>query len=225
MRRAPLRPGCRSAHAVFIHPATDPSLRSDDSLPHSPSPPPARYIPSAPAVRARPAPEPPTLRTALVYLLLVGLPAAGVAAILYLGEALTPPPRVGGVWAVDAPGAAGCLDVPPGWELTLHQSGRWLEAELPTARRERLRATLDPDGAFRGRRDLPATDRCPAGELRLVVRPVAAPGAPSPPAPAAPTASAVVGLLERPGCPNCLSLPFHATRTAPAPPTRGAASH
>ena len=41
------------------------------------------------------------MRTALLYLLLVGAPVLGVVAILRVGERITPPAAIGGEWAVD----------------------------------------------------------------------------------------------------------------------------
>lgn len=47
------------------------------------------------------------LRTFILYMILVGLPLAGVAGALYLGERLEAPASVKGSWRVDA--AAPCL--------------------------------------------------------------------------------------------------------------------
>lgn len=47
------------------------------------------------------------MRAALLYLLLVGVPALGVVVILRVGAGITPPAAIGGEWTVDSGAAPG----------------------------------------------------------------------------------------------------------------------
>ncbi|PAP77102.1 hypothetical protein [Rubrivirga marina] len=65
------------------------------------------------------------LRTAALYVVLVGVPALGVAATIHVGQNLEAPPSVGGAWAV-APDAEGCARA--AGALVVEQSGPQIEA-------------------------------------------------------------------------------------------------
>ena len=101
----------------------------------------------APAGRSR-AP-----RTLLLYVILVGLPVAGLLGILRVGRALTPPPAIGGEWTVRTalpaglPESCAALLRPAARQpaLALSQSGVYLSL---TFRGERATTTLD--GRLRG---------------------------------------------------------------------------
>lgn len=94
------------------------------------------------------------LRTAALYLMLVGLPGLGVAAALQVGRGLTAPPSVGGTWQI-ATGEGGCDRA--GGTLGIAQSGRRLDAlytpgdRAPIPLRGHLRGdTLTLDGPATG---------------------------------------------------------------------------
>jgi hypothetical protein len=76
-------------------------------------------------------------RLILEYAVLVGIPLLGVAAILRLGQNVTAPPSIGGMWRIEADWT-GC-DAPP-VEMRVKQSGRYVEIEL---RDHRLQGVLD----------------------------------------------------------------------------------
>ena len=75
-------------------------------------------------------PLPRALRTAALYLALVGLPALGVAATLRVGSRIDAPPSVGGTWRV-VPPADGCALA--AGALEIHQSGARLEGRYVPA--------------------------------------------------------------------------------------------
>src|SRR5262245_447819 len=70
------------------------------------------------------------MRSVLLYLSLVGLPIVGMVGAIHLGQGLTAPASVGGVWRVELSGPAGdiqrCNDALISEPLALHinQSGR-----------------------------------------------------------------------------------------------------
>lgn len=68
------------------------------------------------------------MRTTLLYLVLVGLPALGVVGVLRLGERLSAPPSIGGTWQITS--SEGCA-LRPGAELTFVQSGEHVAATWP----------------------------------------------------------------------------------------------
>lgn len=85
------------------------------------------------------------MKLVLVYLFLVGMPLAGVIGILRIGETLTPPIAVGGVWRLEVSPPAGdepaCDDpllqsTPP--VLTISQSGPHLRLSFNDAGRTTL---------------------------------------------------------------------------------------
>lgn len=72
------------------------------------------------------------LKTVLLYLLLVGIPAYGVATIIRLGERIRPPLSVGGIWRLDAVSDAACAGrpLPDSLVATIDQSGPHLRVHL-----------------------------------------------------------------------------------------------
>jgi hypothetical protein len=66
------------------------------------------------------------LKSAALYLLMVGVPLLGLVAILHWGESIAPPPHVGGAWSIEA----ACSGVPPESGLVVDQSGRFLRAKF-----------------------------------------------------------------------------------------------
>jgi hypothetical protein len=66
------------------------------------------------------------LKSAALYLLMVGVPLLGLVAILHWGESITPPPHVGGAWTIEA----ACSGVPAEQGLVVDQSGRFLRAKF-----------------------------------------------------------------------------------------------
>jgi hypothetical protein len=76
------------------------------------------------------------LKSLALYLVLVGIPLAGLFALLDWGQRLVPPPAVGGRWTIVEPGAAACPGLPAGVVLSIEQSGRFLQLrfdDLPAA--------------------------------------------------------------------------------------------
>jgi hypothetical protein len=76
------------------------------------------------------------LKTAVVYLVLVGVPLLGLFGVLHFGASIEPPAHVGGAWSIEQ-ACSGVLEEPA---LVVDQSGRFLRAKLPdgTAGRGRL---------------------------------------------------------------------------------------
>ena len=66
------------------------------------------------------------LKTAAVYLVLVGAPLLGMFAVLHWGASLQPPAHIGGAWSVEQ----ACSAVPTPTELVVDQSGKFLRAKL-----------------------------------------------------------------------------------------------
>ena len=65
------------------------------------------------------------MKSVVIYLILVGIPIAGVIGILRVGQRLTPPPYVGGTWAVTIRPDSGCHPTAPNDSVTMvvSQSG------------------------------------------------------------------------------------------------------
>lgn len=68
------------------------------------------------------------MKPVLVYAALVGLPLAGLAAVLHAGRGLRAPPDVGGRWAIEVP--AGRPSPRPGERFSIAQSGTHLSVDL-----------------------------------------------------------------------------------------------
>lgn len=160
-----------------------------------------------------PIPRGSTLRSLLLYALLVGIPLAALLAILRAGRGLDAPSAVGGWWevTVDAASAPHPACVPWVRELAEHgiavtQSGEHLSITLRQDRERRLNGRLKRDSIkadFRPRLRLtPPITRCdPAVGLRLS----AAVDADARPA-------VMRGWLRYSSCPECAPLAFTAVR-------------
>ncbi len=140
------------------------------------------------------------MKSALLYLVLVGLPVLGVVGILRLGESIEPPPSVGGVWRVA--GGASCA-VPEG-AFEIEQSGVFLHVLFPgrPAVPARLRA-----GAFAGAGGARAriAPGCASEPVRIEARTVAA--------------GRLEGRIGTPGCAGCPVARFSAVRDTTASPS------
>jgi hypothetical protein len=75
---------------------------------------------------------------------MVGVPLAGLFAILDWGAALVPPPHVGGSWSL----TESCTATPTGASISIEQSGRFLRTRLGDG--ETARGRLD-DGRLHTR--------------------------------------------------------------------------
>jgi len=84
------------------------------------------------------------IRSVLLYLVLVGLPVAGVSAVLRAGRELTPPTSFGGSWVVEAWPDSVCQEHQPDTlELMVDQSGPSLS--IKTRRGPRFIARVEGD--------------------------------------------------------------------------------
>lgn len=59
------------------------------------------------------------MKSVVIYLILVGIPIAGVIGVLQAGRDITPPPYVGGTWAVTFVPDTTCHTVAPGDSVTM----------------------------------------------------------------------------------------------------------
>ena len=129
------------------------------------------------------------LKSVALYLILVGIPLAGLFALLDWGRTLVAPPAIGGQWTVAGPTSSSCPGLPSGAVLSIEQSGRFLRvriddmpfgkgrlddgrvsASIPVAfpgcgDALELEATLDDAGRLVGRLGLPDCDACPPAPL------------------------------------------------------------
>ena len=80
-----------------------------------------------------------------IYLLLVGIPLAGLAAILHVGRGLHAPPAITGQWRMEGAAAAGDSLAP----IAISQSGEHVEVVLAGAE---LRGRLSGDSIVAERR-------------------------------------------------------------------------
>jgi hypothetical protein len=71
------------------------------------------------------------LKSAVFYVILVGVPLAGLFAILGLGRSLEPPAHVGGAWTIEPAEPDECAALPAATVLSIEQSGRFLRVRLP----------------------------------------------------------------------------------------------
>jgi hypothetical protein len=106
------------------------------------------------------------LRSALAYVFLVGLPAAGVFGVLSAGQQLQAPPDLAGRWRVDV-GATCGLGVGDTFEIV--QSGRFVQLEIEG--RPRLDGHFDDQTlrASGGARET-SSPGCMTGRLRVRFR-------------------------------------------------------
>lgn len=107
------------------------------------------------------------MRSAILYVVLVGVPTLGVLATLRAGERVDAPVHIGGTWRVVA--GDGCA-VRPGDEIEVVQSGEYLSVAWPDGARAR--------GTFRGGRlDVTRPESaavrpgCSSDPVRLVAEP------------------------------------------------------
>ena len=71
------------------------------------------------------------LRSAALYITLVGLPLAGLLIILHQGKALVPPPTIGGEWTLPSDvEQLSCLGLDPENAMMIEQSGRYLRVHV-----------------------------------------------------------------------------------------------
>lgn len=146
-------------------------------------------------------------KTAIVYLVLVGLPALGLFLILRSGGALEAPPVVSGGWQLDATQARACLGLQDDEPLTVQQSGRFLQVRAGS---------------------VAAEARLEAGALHTTLRPSLDPARVACAGEAATDAQlhaelhddTLRGTVAIAGCAPCASVPFTAHR-----PAREDASH
>ena len=68
------------------------------------------------------------MKSALLYIVLVGLPVLGVLGVLRLGERIVPPTAIGGEWRVEGGGRT-C--VVPGGRFRIEQSGEFVHVVIP----------------------------------------------------------------------------------------------
>jgi len=95
------------------------------------------------------------LRAALHYLILVGIPFLGVLAVMKIGSGLTPPPSIRGKWVLDAELHANqktaCSERLSGFRepnITISQSGTFLDVSLPNPRKDVLAGQLLGSASF-----------------------------------------------------------------------------
>lgn len=69
------------------------------------------------------------MKSALLYVALVGLPVLGVLGVVRLGGLITPPAAVGGTWRMERRGAA-CV-VPGDGVFRIVQSGEFIHVAVP----------------------------------------------------------------------------------------------
>ncbi|MEP7324688.1 MAG: hypothetical protein ABI836_01960 [Gemmatimonadota bacterium] len=73
------------------------------------------------------------MRGVVIYLLLVGIPVAGVIGVLEVGRRITPPPFLGGTWALAISADSSCGGPAPADSLTMviSQSGTHIAVNFP----------------------------------------------------------------------------------------------
>lgn len=107
------------------------------------------------------------MRTALLYLVLVGAPLCGLLFVLHLGGRLEAPPDVAGTWRVERGGTCGLRQGDP---IEIVQSGQFVQVSLPDR--------PDMDGRLQrgelrvlGGAIATSSPGCSTGRFELVVRP------------------------------------------------------
>lgn len=134
------------------------------------------------------------MRTLLLYVVLVALPVAGVLAVLHVGEGLSAPRAVSGLWEVHSDVPAGCPWAEGlGPRLRVEQSGERLTV---FGRRGQLRGRLLGDSL--------RVERDGDGSCQTLVMTAALEGGA--------VAEALAGRIEAPGCAACPDVPFRAQR-------------
>jgi hypothetical protein len=151
----------------------------------------------------------------IAYVLLVGLPIVGLAAVLKSGRALTAPLSVDGIWKLQADPAqlshltcGGLVAVANDTTLAVSQSGKnfsFTLASLPqatgagTLEGTTFKASLTSSGARHNESDcLSVHDLA----LEATIDPNASP-------------KAMIGMLSLSDCPSCGSARFHAVKQTP----------
>lgn len=87
------------------------------------------------------------IRSVILYLVLVGLPAIGLSAVLNIGRQLVPPASFGGSWRVEAWPDSVCLDANPDTlQLFIEQSGPSLK--IKTHRGPLFTGLVEGEGFF-----------------------------------------------------------------------------
>jgi hypothetical protein len=148
------------------------------------------------------------MKTAIIYILLVGAPLLGLLGILRVGERIVPPRHVGGEWVVEpafaAAARAACPDLvfpAAGPRLDVSQSGTRAVLTLNDTAAATLDARLDGPSLAAGTRRGSAA--CAGRGLRLAVT-----LSPDPQSPR------LEGAATVPGCRSCAPVPFRAARGA-----------
>lgn len=138
------------------------------------------------------------MKLPLLYLLLVGLPLAGLLAVLRLGSGIEAPPAVGGAWRVVAGGRCSV----PGRLFRVEQSGRFVHVVLP-GRSDIPAALIGPTLTALGGARADVSPGCASGAVQMRLR---ADGR---------VARRLVGTAGVPGCAACPESRFVAVRVAP----------
>jgi hypothetical protein len=142
--------------------------------------------------------KPTLIKSVALYVILVGLPLAGLIAILDQGQTLVPPPSVGGSWVLASDQTLICAGEHPVEVLAIEQSGRFVRVRLGDM----------PFG--QGRID---GDRLHA--LAPVTLTSCAGGAAAIEATFADAGRVLVGTIDARGCEACRSSALAARRTQP----------
>ena len=81
------------------------------------------------------------MKSVIIYLILVGIPVAGVIGVLRIGRHITPPPYVGGTWAVTIRPDSLCGPSAPADSLTMvvSQSGPHIAVSFQDSTLPRLK--------------------------------------------------------------------------------------
>jgi hypothetical protein len=80
------------------------------------------------------------MKSVLLYLLLVGIPVAGVATVLRAGRTIVPPPYVGGTWRLTmAPDSLCRVDPPDSLHMLVEQSGPHIVVTFNDSAKTRLK--------------------------------------------------------------------------------------
>jgi hypothetical protein len=147
------------------------------------------------------------LRLAVLYAALVGVPVAGVVAVLEAGGKIVPPSYIQGVWHLQvdlqANASTPCADRLSGFtvpQLTIDQSGVFIEVQLPTRRRERLAGRFEENHLL-----AEAAPRLFGGDVFDLLRLTAVLGEEN-------GQAAIRGVLGMPRRIECNPMPFVATR-------------
>jgi hypothetical protein len=148
------------------------------------------------------------MKTAMIYVLLVGAPLLGLLGILRAGERIVPPRHVGGEWVLEPGFAAAVRAACPGLvfpaagpSLDVSQSGTRAVLTLNDTAATTLDARLDGDSLAAATRRGSAA--CGGRGLRLAATLHADPQGPQ-----------LSGAAAVPGCAACGPVPFRATRGA-----------